>query len=81
MHEYVLTVAQTLELALALHLEAPRAMERGLAADPPVLQTTLQGERRRRRRRDQEMRALHVCRKESYSYEAKVKEGMRKKEL
>ena len=55
-----LTVAQTLELALALHAEPPGAMELGLAADPPVLQTTLQGKRRRRRGRDAEMRALHV---------------------
>ena len=56
-----LTVAQTLELAGALHVEAPGAMEGGLAPDPPVLQTTLQqGGERRRRGRDAEMRALHI---------------------
>ena len=53
----LLTAAQTLERALSSHVEAPGAVEGGLAPDPPALQTALQGQRRRG---DQEVRALHV---------------------
>ena len=51
----LLTAAQTLERALSLHVEAPGAVEGGLAPDPPApLQTALQ------QGGDQEVRALHV---------------------
>ena len=57
----LLTAAQTLERALSLHVEAPGAVEGGLAPDPPALQTALQQQGGQRRRGgDQEVRALHV---------------------